>query len=487
MKEQAAASRHPVLGQDKTPASPKRKDDSLQHEDGGPLAGGAVFSPIPEKDEAVFLRDKDDNHLVGRGSVVVGNRMRCHTDGFIVLPQRKRLGIDDGEGRIPASPASVVPRPSEPPSQPPSFLLMPSILGSDEADKSVVQPTQQRASSASSFPPPYAAISSLYPHLWQFSPLSRDGRVAARTAAPAAGANNAAARMPLVPCHSGTTAAAAEASQRQSHAVGGGEAPSVSEDRPSGSEVQCGSSSARASTPSGRDTSGVPSTGGIFPYDLSQSGSLFPRDTAASFLGMMSRGQEQGGGLLENCVEGDGFLPCKDLLANQQGIFSTESLGLPACLALRTHRQAKQVETGRRDKVALGSALCCSEDSNTPCKLWEDGHADQAGDSSEWCLLPPPRHQSPDKREDQESQEPAEGQVAGVIPEMCCAKCGQDVWKDEHGGRCGPHSCCRSSDPRPRSLSSLDDCRPPIRRDENFMASPLLTFTFESLRRLSKV
>ncbi|KEP66723.1 UNVERIFIED_CONTAM: hypothetical protein HHA_269620 [Hammondia hammondi] len=98
--------------------------------------------------------------------ILVRNRVRCNTDGFIILPQHRR---DDAGGNaylIP--PASVVPRPSEPPSQPPQFNLVPSILGAvgdDEGDLAL--PHQQRAQSPSSLFSPYAAVSSLYPEMWR--------------------------------------------------------------------------------------------------------------------------------------------------------------------------------------------------------------------------------------------------------------------------------------------------------------------------------
>ncbi|KYF46586.1 hypothetical protein TGPRC2_269620 [Toxoplasma gondii TgCatPRC2] len=98
--------------------------------------------------------------------VLVRNRVRCNTDGFIILPQHRR---DDAGGTsylIP--PASVVPRPSEPPSQPPQFNLVPSILGAvgdDEGDLAL--PHQQTAQSPSSLFSPYAAVSSLYPEMWK--------------------------------------------------------------------------------------------------------------------------------------------------------------------------------------------------------------------------------------------------------------------------------------------------------------------------------
>ncbi|PFH35620.1 hypothetical protein BESB_052710 [Besnoitia besnoiti] len=126
----------------------------------------------------------------------VGNRVRCHTDGFIVLPQRFR---EDGKRRDPSrpiSPASFVPRPSEPPAKPPRFRLGASVLGAvAEEETDPAMPSDQRAFSASFSP--YAAISSLYPDVWKVHTASSR---AAMTSASSVGAAGAAVS-PSAKCH----------------------------------------------------------------------------------------------------------------------------------------------------------------------------------------------------------------------------------------------------------------------------------------------
>ncbi|CBZ53908.1 conserved hypothetical protein [Neospora caninum Liverpool] len=135
-----------------------QEDARLQSEKAAKMCGSELVSRMP-----VSLPTARRSR-----PIIIRNRVRCNTDGFIILP-RRREGTNGSPYLIP--PASVVPRPSEPPSQPPQFNLVPSILGAVDDDESdLALPHLQTAQSPSSLFSPYAAVSSLYPDMWKARP-----------------------------------------------------------------------------------------------------------------------------------------------------------------------------------------------------------------------------------------------------------------------------------------------------------------------------